>query len=563
MINPTLKWALHILQHPEEISASESVSDALKLVGIDSKQIQINCQPLESIFSAIATDNEQSSIDKKKIGWQELDAQHIVYPKGQVDDASLDIPEPPGGWDRYHDNTNLALVLIEKYGSFLSISSQVPYISFYDVVKSTAAIHDCLERGQTDKPFLLVSGDFSGIQDAIYTIASSGALKTLRARSFMLELLTEHIIYEIQQITGSGRYSHIFSGGGGFSLLVPNTDDNKTTINNFAQVINAWMLEQFGFQLFLALHCKPLSADAIEGSQFKETWDSIADKLGKHKQRKFWNSSNFKGLFSPKMPMHLANQDACQITHRDDLPEHEMVHLSGVGRVSKFAYRLWRLGDRLTKFDSIVRLSTSNDDFQKGTLRFPTHQSMPDNFEYAEYEVNRSSQDSNYVARWVVNSWDLERYDEITYPFLFGEYVRSVADLSTEQAQSHEKEEFKADYGKEMDKPEDITASFSGLAKTAQGSEMVGCLRMDVDNFGDLFSGELVESGIATISNLSRSMNLFFKGYLNQICGMKLGESLTPLDITGEKITRKQRGVMCQSSTLAVMIFLSSVHGMM
>ena len=537
MINPTLKWALHILQHPEEISVSESVSNALKLVSIDSKQIQINCQPLESIFSAIATDDEQSSIDKKKIGWQELDAQHIVYPKGQVDDASLDIPEPPGGWDRYHDNTNLALVLIEKYGSFLSISSQVPYISFYDVVKSTAAIHDCLERGQTDKPFLLVSGDFSGIQDAIYTIASSGALKTLRARSFMLELLTEHIVYEIQQATSSERYSHIFSGGGGFSLLVPNTEENLNAINAFAQVINTWLLEQFGFELFLALHCEPLNEDAIKGDQFKDTWESIADKLGKQKQRKFWNTSNFKALFSPTMPVHVHNQDACQITHRDDLPEHEMVHLDGIGRVSKLAYRLWRLGDLLTDFDSIVRLPTSEDSFRNGTLRFPTHQG-----EYAEYRVNRSSQDNEYEVRWLINSWELDNYDEKTYPFLFGEYVRSVADLSTQQARSHEKEEFKANYGKEMDKPEDITASFSGLAKTAQGSEMVGCLRMDVDNFGALFSRRLVESSVAAISNLSRSMNLFFKGYLNQICGMELGTSLTPLDITGDKADKITKG---------------------
>ena len=62
-----------------------------------------------------------------------------------------------------------------------------------------------------------------------------------------------------------------------------------------------------------------------------------------------------------------------------------------------------------------------------------------------------------------------------------------------------------------------------------------------MDDFGDLFSGELVKSGIAALSNLSRSMNLFFKGYLNEICSMNLG-GLTaedhpdsPLDITDNK----------------------------
>ena len=538
MINPVLKWALQILQQSEETSVNKSVSKALKLVGIDSDQIQINCQPLESIFSAIVPDDE-SSINEKQIGWQELDVQQIVYPAEQADKVLLNISEPPGGWDRFYGNANLALALIEKYGTFLSISPQVPHISFYDAVKSAAAIQDCLECGKTDKPFLLVSGDFSGIQDAIYTIASSGALKTLRARSFMLELLTEHIIYEIQQAIGYGRYSLIFSGGGGFSLLVPNIEENQKAINNFAKVINSWILEQFSLQLFLALHCEPVNADAIEGNQFKDTYELMADKLDKQKQRKFWDNSddnsNFKSLFSPKMPKQLANQDACQITHRDDFPDCEMApeDLPGIGRVSKLAYRLWKLGDRLTEFKCIVRLHSLEDDLEDGTLIFPTHGGQ-----YAEYKViNHLPQVNNYDALWLVNSWDLTTYkNNKTFSFLFGNYVRSVAELP-QAAHLLEIEEYQKAHSKEMDNPRGTTASFSGLAKAAQGSDFIGCLRMDVDDFGDLFSGELTGSGIAAISNLSRSMNLFFKGYLNQICGLELGDlgkKNHPLNITGE-----------------------------
>ena len=99
-------------------------------------------------------------------------------------------------------------------------------------------------------------------------------------------------------------------------------------------------------------------------------WNLIGDKLGKQKQRKFYQSDNFKDLFQPKMPVHVENQSACQITHRDDLPEHEMEDLDGVGRVSKLAYRLWRLGDRLTRIDSVVRLKKSDDDFKKRNTPF-------------------------------------------------------------------------------------------------------------------------------------------------------------------------------------------------
>ena len=71
-----------------------------------------------------------------------------------------------------------------------------------------------------------------------------------------------------------------------------------------------------------------------------------------------------------------------------------------------------------------------------------------------------------------------------------------------------------ANEGREMPNLSGVTASFSGLAKTARGSELIGCLRMDVDNSGDFFSqGESkLGLGIAESSNLSRSLNLFFKG---------------------------------------------------
>ena len=103
------------------------------------------------------------------------------------------------------------------------------------------------------------------------------------------------------------------------------------------KVINEWILEQFGSQLFLAFHCEPLSVDTLENGVFRDTWESMGDALGKQKQRKFWQDNNFKSLFSSKMPEQLANQDACQITHRDDLPEHEMVYLDGIERVTKLS----------------------------------------------------------------------------------------------------------------------------------------------------------------------------------------------------------------------------------
>ena len=64
------------------------------------------------------------------------------------------------------------------------------------------------------KTFLLYSMDISGIQDFIYTINNKGALKGLRARSFYLEIMMEHLIDELLEKVEISRANQINTGGG-------------------------------------------------------------------------------------------------------------------------------------------------------------------------------------------------------------------------------------------------------------------------------------------------------------------------------------------------------------
>ena len=80
------------------------------------------------------------------------------------------------------------------------------------------------------KPYLLIGGDISGIQRFIYTITSKGALKSLKGRSFFLELLNEHIVSELIDALKLTRSNIIFSGGGHFHILSHNTTAVTETI---------------------------------------------------------------------------------------------------------------------------------------------------------------------------------------------------------------------------------------------------------------------------------------------------------------------------------------------
>ena len=67
--------------------------------------------------------------------------------------------------------------------------------------------------------FKLISGDISGIQNFIYTIPSKGALKSLRGRSFYLEILMEQIVDELLDALQLTRANLIYNGGGHFLYI--------------------------------------------------------------------------------------------------------------------------------------------------------------------------------------------------------------------------------------------------------------------------------------------------------------------------------------------------------
>lgn len=295
------------------------------------------------------------------------------------------------------------------------------------------------------KTLLLVSGDFSGIQDTVYTISSKGALKSLRARSFMLELLTEHIVYEILQLAGiktdkSKEYliwhgaerGVIYSGGGAFSLLL-NKSDLGDEIKKFADILNSWAVNEFSGKLFIAIHILPVSQDDIsEKKRFQAKRQEQSDELDKLKRRKFWTDDGalLENLLNPEMPVQTDIQKECQITGRDDLPHTEMTDkIAEDFWVSKLSYHLWYLGDKLTDLkegEKIWRYDyfAVEKKVERGYLCFPTH---------------NNSGLALYTTKKIANK--CEKCWKIGDDFLYAYYVRKVGDLSgSEYAQNRELE---------------------------------------------------------------------------------------------------------------------------
>ncbi len=175
------------------------------------------------------------------------------------------------------------LRLLEDSLCYVPIAGGDSDISLYDRSKITAAIAACVaeylaERGETDlysrlveqeaqfraeQTFLLYSADFSGIQKFIFTVATKGALPSLRSRSFFLELLMEHYIDELLSACGMSRANLLYSGGGHCYLLLPNTPGAEDALKQWNTRFNDWLAAQFGIQLFIAHGRTSCSGNAL------------------------------------------------------------------------------------------------------------------------------------------------------------------------------------------------------------------------------------------------------------------------------------------------------------
>jgi len=405
--------------------------------------------------------------------------------------------------------------------------------------------------------YIIVIGDLSGIQETVYTISSKGALKSLRARSFMLELLCEHICYELITNFLGENYSDtncnvIYNGGGNFSILLPNIIKAANTIEEIKQMINNWAFEEFSGKFYIAIAYETFNEKELDfflkqNSSFKKKWLELLDKVEEDKKRKFyWKLEKIFGNEYPKEPSLRTNTQECQICHRDDIvldneslrtllsnkkikDVNELISYSESADnniVHELCYQLFILGDRLTEIQFIKR--SKNKPLKDGFIAFPTHKEGK--VYYTAEKVKPLKIKENDECLWKVNG-DYSR--ELT--FSYANYVRKVKDLP-----DHDKRTENIDGGDDGNN----TASFEYLSTASCGSDLIGCLKMDVDNLGVIFSEGLQENNLIAYAHLSRMLNTFFKIYINQICAGKLGTGEEPFQLIKEKYGgRKSRNV--------------------
>ncbi|QKQ75773.1 type III-A CRISPR-associated protein Cas10/Csm1 [Nostoc sp. TCL240-02] len=434
---------------------------------------------------------------------QTQEPKHVEDLRKQICEQICFLQDNPNDWA----NISLLTLIIEKFGSFISFGEAD--VALVDKVKTTAAVAGAIVNDPKTAKLSIVAGDLSGIQNFIYTISSDGALKSLRARSFYLELVTEEVVAQLLTHLNLPRINVIYAGGGNIYILAPGNEATKTTVKQVRLQFNQWLREKFQGKIYLALDSsKEFPVADIGNAQFSKHWLEATKNLASYKARKF--GDRIDDIVALTKPYYA--HTPCKVCHRDD--EEVLKPLNeeaGAAMACSTCRTMFGLGGKLFRVDAIVRsqpqkvIDKQEDEEDKLWFQLDASDGLSKiNVCYKLFSYWKQV-DSNADNVLLVNDWDLEHYKFRSFrncaPILLGNYGKKA-------------------------KNDNRFMRAEEMADISQGIKRVGYLRMDVDRLGQIFAKGLGNNqSLAKLAGLSRQMSYFFKVYLNSLAANRDGNT--------------------------------------
>ena len=393
--------------------------------------------------------------------------------------------------------------VMEKHTSRVASAGYktVPDISLYDHSRSVAAFASCQEGAGHDakKPFLAIQGDVSGIQQFIYKLAAPDeggtkrTAKRLRGRSFYVWLLTETVATLYLQRLQLYRTNLIFSSGGHFLILAPNTEDNRQVCTELEKEVNEWLYKSLKGDLGMVIATEAFDSEEVK--DFSELISRMGRKVALEKQRKFRSVLNAQ-FFEPKSEQ--GKKDSCPVCQADFLRNADPICEKCLSHV--------KLGTQIVSAQWLVRLEgqAPKDQWIKDFAEFDTYWALSEN-EDALYGL-LNGLDPATVSHIVV-------YRLNDTNFLIDKLIKLVEDKGLSTTFGYR---FLGNYApQDREGPKD----FEDLAKMdSEQYPLLGIVRMDVDSLGLVFQIGLGDrKSLSRLSTLSREMDLFFQGYINKL----------------------------------------------
>jgi len=140
------------------------------------------------------------------------------------------------------------------------------------------------------KKFLIISGDFYGIQNFIFT--SGGEVqknrsKILRGRSFAVSLFSELAADMLCRRIGIPSICTVFNAAGRFTIIAPNIEKASRVKEEVESTINEWLIKVSHGETSIGIAALEASPEDLFAGSCADLWESLALKMEKKKYRKF------------------------------------------------------------------------------------------------------------------------------------------------------------------------------------------------------------------------------------------------------------------------------------
>ncbi|MBK8818375.1 MAG: hypothetical protein IPN49_04525 [Saprospiraceae bacterium] len=115
--------------------------------------------------------------------------------------------------------------------------------------------------------------DIAGIQKVIYDIANKKAAKSLKGRSFFLQLLMDNIIDRLldHKDIMAYRTNVIYASGGKAYLILPNTDKTKKALKSIDQETQDYLWKEHQGKLYAVFGYITFTYETFKND--KNNWD--------------------------------------------------------------------------------------------------------------------------------------------------------------------------------------------------------------------------------------------------------------------------------------------------
>ena len=502
--------------------------------------------PLYSVFNGITVRDKKESKEKSAFGLRPLSIEEDGFFPNDVNSPQDGISQEKyeNLWmgfkkefdklptDTFEGFAESLLNLLKKYTWCIpSNTIDMSNVSLFDHLKTTAAFADCLYMYKQEKPddfiyqnqrltlkdgvqpVLLLGGDLSGIQKFIYNIASRKAAVSLKGRSFYLQLLIDSIIQRIIQHPDiKATLGHVvYSSGGKFYMLLPNTEKVKSAIKGLKRSIEQELWEQHHGQLVVNVDYVPFAYNVggkgidFENQKNQEIgllWKALAEKLTSQKNQKFKNVLLNEDFF--KVQEVGGDVKVCAVTGIESSID-KCVPIDPKEKDKTYVLPVVKeqadLGKTLKDADYIVTYrSDDSNKYIRNRVKIDIHSAGIHNYLFDQWELTDEDADFRMIT-----SADTCRVKRINNTHFLAAPLKGNGCSYGFQFYGGNKQAQKDGRDKTFE-------------ELADGSYL-GVLRMDVDNLGSIFIKGLPDKdkSFSAYSTLSFMLDYFFSGYLNTI----------------------------------------------